>query len=65
MPAERVQEFDVLDLVGGLLHRSLLLLDDSSGTPRYRMLETIRQYALERLTERGEMRDTQRRLRRG
>ncbi len=59
-----VDEFDVLDLLGGLVHRSLLLLDDSSGAPRYRMLETIRQYALERLGEGADLLDTQRSLRR-
>src|SRR6185312_15176670 len=46
---ERVCGADV-DLVGALVDKSLLVL--SGG--RYRMLETIREYGLERLAEAGE-----------
>jgi len=49
VPAE-----DVLDLLGNLVDRSLLLAEDSEGEARYRMLETIRDYAQERLAESGE-----------
>jgi predicted ATPase/class 3 adenylate cyclase/DNA-binding CsgD family transcriptional regulator len=38
----------VLDLLQGLVDKSLVLVDDA-GLPRYRLLETIRQYASERL----------------
>lgn len=41
---------DVLDLVSGLAQRSLVVAEDG----RFRMLETIRVYALERLAEAGE-----------
>ncbi|MGH3030346.1 MAG: ATP-binding protein [Gaiellaceae bacterium] len=41
---------DVLDLVSGLAERSLVVAEDG----RFRMLETIRVYALERLAEAGE-----------
>ncbi|WP_459800941.1 BTAD domain-containing putative transcriptional regulator [Herbidospora sp. RD11066] len=43
-----------LDLLAALVDRSLLQLIDG---PRYRMLETIREYGLERLAERGEVDD--------
>jgi predicted ATPase/tRNA A-37 threonylcarbamoyl transferase component Bud32 len=43
-------EEDPLDLLGSLVDQSLLVRDLSSGgTPRLRMLETIREYALEAL----------------
>jgi predicted ATPase/DNA-binding SARP family transcriptional activator/Tfp pilus assembly protein PilF len=46
---------DVLEGVMSLLNNSLLTQQDTSGSqPRFRMLETIREYALERLAERGE-----------
>jgi len=44
---------DVLDLVTSLVDKSLVLVEDR-GSTRYAMLETIRQYALERLDEAGE-----------
>jgi predicted ATPase len=40
---------DVLDLLTHLVEKSLVTLDDQSTEPRYRMLETIRQYGLEKL----------------
>jgi predicted ATPase/DNA-binding SARP family transcriptional activator len=48
--AERVCEAD-LDLLGTLVDKSLLVLGPDG---RYRMLETIREYGLERLAEAGE-----------
>jgi predicted ATPase len=45
---------DVLALVSSLAGRSLVVVDDASVPTRYRLLETIREYALERLNERGE-----------
>jgi predicted ATPase/DNA-binding CsgD family transcriptional regulator len=42
---------DVLDLVSGLVDRSLLQAVDGDGEVRYRMLETIRAYARQRLLE--------------
>jgi predicted ATPase len=44
---------DVLDLVSTLVEKSILVAT-GNGTPRYRMLETIRAYGLERLVEAGE-----------
>jgi predicted ATPase/DNA-binding SARP family transcriptional activator len=43
---------DVLDLLAALVDRSLLQVVDA-GAPRYRMLETIREYGLDRLREAG------------
>jgi predicted ATPase/DNA-binding SARP family transcriptional activator len=44
----------VLDLLSGLVHKSLVQREEHSGGTRYRLLETIRQYAWERLVESGE-----------
>jgi predicted ATPase len=47
--------FDLLPLVEALLDKHLVQqIPGVSGEPRFTMLETIREYALERLTERGE-----------
>jgi predicted ATPase len=55
-------ELDVLEGVSSLVKDSLLRQEPSaSGRPRYRMLETIREYALERLAERGEKDELRRR----
>ncbi len=45
-----------IDLLVALVDRSLLAVDNTAGRgePRYRMLETIRQFAAERLAEAGE-----------
>ncbi|HVO89913.1 MAG TPA: winged helix-turn-helix domain-containing protein [Casimicrobiaceae bacterium] len=48
-------EYDVLEHLTALHDKSLLMVDrDSQSQPRYRMLETVRQYAEERLNEAGE-----------
>jgi predicted ATPase/DNA-binding SARP family transcriptional activator len=49
----RVSEHDVLDLVGRLVERSMVTAEPGHPT-RYRMLETLRQYAVERLAASGE-----------
>ena len=43
-----------LDLVTGLLDKSLLLCDSGDAGTRYRLLETVREYAAERLADAGE-----------
>jgi tetratricopeptide (TPR) repeat protein len=45
---------DPIDLLGALVGRSLLRSADESGEQRFSMLETIREYALEKLVESGE-----------
>jgi non-specific serine/threonine protein kinase len=50
-----VQREEVLDLVSRLVDKSLVNVDhDSDSERRYRFLETVRQYARERLVESGE-----------
>lgn len=44
----------VLDLVAALVDRSLVVMHESAGRARYRLLETVRQYAAERLRAAGE-----------
>ena len=51
-----VGEEDVLDLLSGLVEKSLVVTRESDeGVVRYRLLEPISQYALEKLEERGEV----------
>ena len=49
-----VERDDVMDLVAGLVARSLVVAEDSDMGTRYRLLETIRQYGEERLADCGE-----------
>ncbi len=51
-----VEPQDVLDLLTQLVNKSLIISErEQDQKARYRMLETIRAYALERLAESGEM----------
>ncbi len=59
--APPVPERDVLDLLTALADKSLLTVRQAEDGPRYGMLEIIKAYAAERLTEAGE----QETLRRG
>ena len=53
---------DPLDLAAGLLDVSLVTVTDGAdGEPRVGMLETIREYALERLEQAGDLDETRRR----
>ena len=45
---------DILDLLTRLVDKSLVNLYETAGEARYRMLETTRQYATEKLKESGE-----------
>ncbi len=47
-----VAEAEIVNLLGGLVDKSLVLCDESRT--RYRLLETIKRYALERLRQAGE-----------
>ncbi len=51
---DEVQRFQVLDLLTLLVDKSLVVADESAGRTRYRLLETVRQYAQEKLGESGE-----------
>jgi predicted ATPase/class 3 adenylate cyclase len=60
---EAIDSYDVLDLLAQLVNKSLVVVNEkpqtnlkplaSRGDARYRMLETIRQYAREKLMEEG------------
>src|SRR5690349_7823711 len=52
---ERIDEYAVIDLVSQLVSRSLVIADMKIGETRYRLLETIRAYAREKLVETGEL----------
>jgi predicted ATPase/class 3 adenylate cyclase len=47
-------DFATLDLLDALVRKSLLVADRSSGRTRFSMLETIRQFAEDKLVARGE-----------
>jgi len=53
--ADGIQKGQVLDLLGRLVDKSLLLTEERSGVTVYRMLDTIRHYAHEKLDESGEV----------
>jgi predicted ATPase/DNA-binding CsgD family transcriptional regulator len=56
LPAARV-----MDVLGDLVAKSLVQVEATGRTPRYRLLETIRQYGLERLEAAGEEAEVRRR----
>jgi non-specific serine/threonine protein kinase len=47
-------DMDVLELLPQLVNKSLVTMDEEGDEPRYRLLETIRQYARDKLLESGE-----------
>ena len=49
-----VESYQVLDLLTLLVDKSLVAAESTSGRTRYRLLETVRQYAQERLGESGQ-----------
>jgi predicted ATPase len=49
-----VEASDTISLLTSLADKNLILAEEHEGATRYRMLETIRQYALDRLRETGE-----------
>ena len=50
-----IDAYDVFDQLTGLVDRSLVVADDESSTDRYRLLETIKQFAHEQLVAAGEV----------
>ncbi|MFF7751769.1 BTAD domain-containing putative transcriptional regulator [Streptomyces sp. NPDC007971] len=62
--AEETQDASVLDLLGRLADKSLVWVEPRQDEARYRLLETIRQYAAERLRAAGEHAATEARHRR-
>jgi predicted ATPase len=51
---ENATEDDMLDQLSSLVDKSLVTTDFEGSEPRYRLLESFRQYALEKLAMRGE-----------
>jgi hypothetical protein len=49
-----VERYQVLDQLALLVDKSLVVAESAEGRTRYRLLETVRQYAQERLGESGE-----------
>ena len=49
-----VERYQVLDQLTLLVDKSLVVAEDGAGRTRYRLLETVRQYAQEKLGESGE-----------
>ncbi|MBI3737799.1 MAG: adenylate/guanylate cyclase domain-containing protein, partial [Chloroflexi bacterium] len=47
-------KLDILNLLTQLVNKSLVVVDDEGSEPRYRLLETVRQYARDKLLETGE-----------
>ncbi len=50
-----VAEADVLDVLSGLIEKSMVQLESGTQDDRYRLLETLRDYGRERLAESGEL----------
>jgi predicted ATPase/DNA-binding winged helix-turn-helix (wHTH) protein len=51
---DTIDEFAVIDLLSQLITRSLVVADTNVADARYRLLETTRAYALDKLVEAGE-----------
>jgi predicted ATPase/class 3 adenylate cyclase len=51
---DHVRRDEIVDVVTGLVSRSLVVAEDSLAGTRFRLLETIRQYSEERLVDWGE-----------
>jgi predicted ATPase/class 3 adenylate cyclase/DNA-binding CsgD family transcriptional regulator len=58
-----VERYQVLDQLTLLVDKSLVVAENATGRTRYRLLETVRQYALEKLGESGEAGDVRTRHR--
>ncbi|OBF85024.1 transcriptional regulator [Mycobacterium sp. 852002-51163_SCH5372311] len=52
--ADGVERYQVLDQLSLIVDKSLVVAEKTSGSTRYRLLETVRQYAQEKLGESGE-----------
>ena len=58
---DTIDEIDVVEHLSALVRRSLVLADEADGRTRYRLLETVRQYAHEHLEDSGAAEAMQRR----
>lgn len=53
-PKSKIKNEEVLELLTHLVEKSLVIVEEQAGAARYYLLETIRQYAREKLFEAGE-----------
>ena len=53
---ETLEEWDILEHLTSLVDKSLVVADACEPEPRYRLLESTREYAIERLEQSGERR---------
>ena len=60
----RGERLDVFDGIASLVDKSLLRQEETEGEPRFRMLETVREFGLERLEGSGTGEETRRQSRR-
>lgn len=51
---DEIDASDVIEQLTSLVDKSLVVTDEQAGETRYRMLETVRQYAQDRLRDHGE-----------
>lgn len=51
---ETLDTYQVFDGLGSLVDKSLVAVQESEASRRYRLLETVRQYALDKLADSGE-----------
>lgn len=58
---EGLERAEILHLLAGLVDKSLVIVSEVAGEARYRMLETVRHYGMERLIESGEADEMRRR----
>jgi predicted ATPase len=61
--SDDVERYQILDMLTLLVDKSLVVAEESRGRTRYRLLETMRQYALEKLSESREADDVRARHR--
>jgi predicted ATPase/class 3 adenylate cyclase/DNA-binding winged helix-turn-helix (wHTH) protein len=55
LPDDDLDAADVVEVLAQLVDKSLVVADDAAGVLRYRLLETIRQYAREQLEASGDL----------
>jgi predicted ATPase/class 3 adenylate cyclase len=55
LPGDEIEAIHVVDLLGRLVDKSLVVMEEQDGNTRYRLLETIRSYAQDRLEAAGEL----------
>lgn len=56
--AAGIESHQILDLLAHLVDKSLVIIEAGTSESRYAMLETIREYAREKLSESGEVQET-------